>query len=77
MINWQELHQAIGSRELGIPCIVGTEHSTRSLKNGDFIKIDLELGIIEKINWGILFFMTQDLKNVLNLQKVGKFMEKY
>lgn len=42
-------HAAIVSRELKIPCIVGTEHASRSLKNGDLIKIDLELGIVEKI----------------------------
>lgn len=41
-------HAAIVSRELKIPCIVGTEHASRSLKNGDMIKIDLELGIVKK-----------------------------
>lgn len=42
-------HAAIVSRELRIPCIVGTEHASRSLKNGDLVKIDVELGIVEKI----------------------------
>lgn len=42
-------HAAIVSRELNIPCIVGTEHASRSLQNGDIIRIDTELGIVEKI----------------------------
>lgn len=42
-------HAAIVSRELGIPCVVGTEHASRSLTNGESINIDLDLGIIEKL----------------------------
>lgn len=42
-------HAAIVSRELKIPCIVGTEHASRSLKNGDVIRIDVELGTVTKI----------------------------
>jgi len=33
-------HAAIVSRELGIPCIVGTETATKSLKDGQIITID-------------------------------------
>ena len=40
-------HAAIVSRELGIPCVVGTVHASRSLKDGDNIKIDLDTGFIE------------------------------
>lgn len=40
-------HAAIVSRELGIPCVVGTVHASRSLKDGDSIKIDLDTGSIE------------------------------
>ncbi len=39
-------HAAITSRELGIPCIVGTKIATRVLKDGDEIKVDAERGII-------------------------------
>lgn len=42
-------HAAIVSRELGIPCIVGTVHASRSLKDGDNIKINLDTGTIEKL----------------------------
>ena len=42
-------HAAIISRELGIPCIVGTEYATHSLNDGEEIKMDLDLGTIEKM----------------------------
>lgn len=42
-------HAAIVSRELKIPCIVGTKHASRSLKNGDEVIIDVDLGTIKKI----------------------------
>lgn len=42
-------HAAIVSRELGIPCIIGTKTATKQLKTGDNIKMDLEKGIINKI----------------------------
>ncbi|RJQ13461.1 phosphoenolpyruvate synthase [Candidatus Parcubacteria bacterium] len=37
-------HAAIVSRELGIPCIVGTSNATRKLKNGEQITIDCSSG---------------------------------
>jgi pyruvate,water dikinase len=33
-------HAAIVSRELGIPCVVGTENATRTLKDGQIITVD-------------------------------------
>jgi pyruvate,water dikinase len=33
-------HAAIVSRELGIPCVVGTEHATTTLNNGQIITVD-------------------------------------
>ncbi len=33
-------HAAIVSRELGIPCVVGTENATRVLKTGDVVTVD-------------------------------------
>jgi len=41
-------HAAIVSRELGIPCIIGTKIATRALKSGDKIVMDLKKGIINK-----------------------------
>jgi len=42
-------HAAIVSRELGIPCIVGTKNATKVLKDGDMIEIDANIGLIRKI----------------------------
>jgi pyruvate,water dikinase len=33
-------HAAIVSRELGVPCIVGTENATKVIKNGEMITVD-------------------------------------
>ncbi|MBI4994791.1 hypothetical protein HZC21_04085 [Candidatus Peregrinibacteria bacterium] len=42
-------HAAIVSRELGVPCIVGTKIATRVLKDGDLVEIDANNGIVRKI----------------------------
>jgi phosphohistidine swiveling domain-containing protein len=42
-------HAAIVSRELGIPCIVGTKIATRVLKDGDLVEVDANQGIVKKI----------------------------
>ena len=41
-------HAAIVSRELNIPCIVGTKNATRILKTNDKVNMDLKKGIITK-----------------------------
>jgi phosphohistidine swiveling domain-containing protein len=42
-------HAAIISRELKIPCIVGTKLATQILKDGDMVEVDAEKGIVRKI----------------------------
>jgi len=42
-------HAAIIARELGLPCIVGTEIATEVLKDGDKIEVDANKGIIKKL----------------------------
>lgn len=39
-------HAAIVSRELGIPCIIGTDIATKLLQDGDLIEVDTEKGIV-------------------------------
>jgi pyruvate,water dikinase len=39
-------HAAIVSRELGIPCVVGTENATKVLKNGDTVTVDGQRGLV-------------------------------
>ncbi|MFA7253963.1 MAG: PEP-utilizing enzyme [Patescibacteria group bacterium] len=43
-------HAAIVSRELGIPCIVGTKIATKILKDGDMVEVDANTGIVKIIS---------------------------
>jgi len=40
-------HAAIVSRELGIPCIIGTKIATKVLKDGDLIEVDATKGVVK------------------------------
>lgn len=42
-------HASILSRELKIPCIVGTKLATKIFKDGDLIEVDAEKGIVRKV----------------------------
>lgn len=42
-------HAAIISRELGIPCIVGTKIATKVLKENDFVEVDADKGVVRKL----------------------------
>jgi phosphohistidine swiveling domain-containing protein len=42
-------HAAIVSRELKIPCIVGTQSATSKFKDGDLVEVDAERGIVRKL----------------------------
>lgn len=42
-------HAAIVSRELGIPCVIGTKIATRVLKDGDLVEVDAKKGVVRKI----------------------------
>lgn len=42
-------HAAIVSRELGVPCLVGTKIATQVLKDGDLVEVDAEKGIVRKL----------------------------
>jgi len=39
-------HAAVVSRELGIPCVVGTKIATKVLHDGDEVEVDAEKGIV-------------------------------
>lgn len=43
-------HAAIISRELKIPCIVGTHFATTLIKNGDKIRVDANKGVVRVLN---------------------------
>ncbi len=42
-------HAAIVSRELKIPCVIGTKIATRALKDGDVVFVDADQGEVRKI----------------------------
>jgi len=42
-------HAAIVSRELGIPCVVGTKVATKVLKDGDIVEVKANHGSVRKI----------------------------
>ncbi|MFA6227028.1 MAG: PEP-utilizing enzyme [Candidatus Paceibacterota bacterium] len=42
-------HAAIVSRELGIPCIIGTKIATQVLKDGDLVEVDADKGIVRRL----------------------------
>ncbi len=43
-------HAAIVSRELNIPCIVGTKIATKVLKDGDRVELDIKKSVVRKVN---------------------------
>ncbi len=42
-------HAAIISRELKIPCIIGTGEATKVFKDGDRVEVDALRGVVKKI----------------------------
>ncbi|MBI5466134.1 MAG: phosphoenolpyruvate synthase [Candidatus Kerfeldbacteria bacterium] len=61
-------HAAIVSRELGIPCIVGTNHGTELLKNGRKVTVSCAEGETGKVYDGLLPFEVERT----DLKKLGK-----
>ncbi len=45
-------HAAIVSRELGLPCIIGTKIATKAIKDGDLVEMDMEKGIVKILKRG-------------------------
>ena len=40
-------HAAIISRELGIPCVIGTKIATQALKDGNLVEVDADNGVVK------------------------------
>lgn len=47
-------HAAIVSREMGIPCLIGTKIATRVFKDLDMVDVDATAGIVKKISKKVL-----------------------
>ncbi len=54
-------HAAIVSRELGIPCVVGTENGTNVLKTGKKVTVSCAEGEVGRIYDGLLRFSVRDI----------------
>lgn len=63
-------HAAIVSRELGVPCVVGTQNATKLLKTGQLITLDCSSGEQGKIYAGALRYkvLRHNLKNLPQLK---------
>ncbi len=42
-------HAAIVSREIGVPCIIGTKTATTTLRDGVMVEVDADEGVVRKI----------------------------
>ena len=54
-------HAAIVSRELGIPCVVGTGHGTEQIAEGQDITVDCSQGADGRVYRGLLDFTVKEL----------------
>jgi len=61
-------HAAIVSRELGIPCVIGTENGAGVLKTGDKVTVSCADGEVGKVYEGLLEFEVHEM----NLKKLPK-----
>lgn len=43
-------HAALVSRELDIPCVIGTKVATKVFKDGDMVEVDADKGIVTKLS---------------------------
>ena len=43
-------HAAIISRELGKPCIIGTKVATKALKDGQYVDVNANHGIVKVVD---------------------------
>jgi len=62
-------HAAIISRELGIPCVVGTEKATKIMKTGDDVTVDCTQGLNGRIFSGKINYQERkyNLKKIPNV----------
>jgi pyruvate,water dikinase len=67
-------HSAIVARELGIPCIVGSEKATEVLKNGDKITVDCTQGLKGRVFKGDISFEIKKYKLGEGLKLKTKIM---
>ncbi len=55
-------HAAIISRELNIPCVIGTKIATSCFKDGDFVEVDAIKGKVKRISYDEYLFKIKTTK---------------
>ena len=45
-------HGAVVARELGVPCVIGTRTGTRTLRDGDRVRVDGSAGVVDVLARG-------------------------
>ncbi len=63
-------HAAIVSRELGVPCIIGTKNATHTLKSGDEVELNLETGEVKVLKKNKNFDLNEIKKLNLSLEHI-------
>lgn len=43
-------HASIIAREFGIPCIIGAKYATKSIKDGDLVRVNANEGIVRVLD---------------------------
>jgi len=66
----QTSHAAIVSRELGVPCVVGTKRATKEFKEGEIITIDGTTGKVWRGN--LTTGLVKEIKKVVNVKTATK-----
>jgi len=57
-------HAAIVSREMGKPCIIGTNVATQMLKDGDLVEVDADNGVVRILKKDNLFILDEIKNNI-------------
>lgn len=67
-------HAAITSRELNIPCVIGTKDATRVLKTGDMVEVDADNGIVRILDY-VFFYESQGYRFLLDDLIVESYLQ--
>jgi phosphoenolpyruvate synthase/pyruvate phosphate dikinase len=66
-------HAAIASRELKIPCIVGTKFATKMLEDGDLVEVDANKGLVTILDNGDRASIEKWLSDAKEYKNVGRW----
>jgi len=50
LFRYRQLIVVLVSRELKVPCVIGTKYATKLFDDGDEVEVDADKGIIKKLS---------------------------